>query len=210
MRGPVHPGIRDIWHAPARTQCLTIELSRVLDQSRSSKGMSFWSLFFRERSIAYKLETSVQRPWFVTPFHPRHLSYLHLIGKNNAIPEISIGTTHLLPILAPLISPILSRRLTPPGVPSSELGDLRWRHEVGIGFERRQVQPVQICVGQDGHVRICHDSFARHFPSNLGGPRTLKGTRSQSHPRSPTRQRCCCRACTLAVRHTLRHGPDTA
>ena len=105
MRGPVHPGIRDIWHAPARTQRLRIELSGALDQSRSSKGMSFWSLFFRERPIAYKLETSVQRPWFVTPFRPRHLSYLHLIGKNNAIPEISIGTTHLLPILAPLISP---------------------------------------------------------------------------------------------------------
>lgn len=119
MRGPVHPGIRDIWHAPARMQRLTIELSRALDQSRSSKGMSFWSLFFRERSIAYKLETSVQRPWFVTPFRPRHLSYLHLIGKNNAIPEISIGTTHLLPILAPLIPPILSRCLTPPGVPQA-------------------------------------------------------------------------------------------
>lgn len=99
--------------------------------------MSFWSLFFRERSIAYKLETSVQRPWFVTPFRPRHLSYLHLIGKNNAIPEISIGTTHLLPILAPLISPHLEQMPHSARSPASELGDLRWRHEVGIGFEGR-------------------------------------------------------------------------
>lgn len=107
--------------------------------------MSFWSLFFRERSIAYKLETSVQRPWFVTPFRPRHLSYLHLIGKNNAIPEISIGTTHLLPILAPLISPPhLEQMPHSARSPASELGDLRWRHEVGKGFERRRVEGIKL------------------------------------------------------------------
>ena len=42
--------------SPARVQRLTIEASRALAQSRSSKGMSFWSLFFRERLIEYKLE----------------------------------------------------------------------------------------------------------------------------------------------------------
>lgn len=154
VRGPVHPGIRDIWHAPARTQRLTIELSRALDQSRSSKGMSFWSLFFRERSIAYKLETFVQRPWFVTPFRPRHLSYLHLIGKNNAIPEISIGTTHLLPTLAPLISPHLEQMPHSARSPASELGDLRWRHEVGIGFERRQVEGIKYIGTDDGRYFV--------------------------------------------------------
>ena len=36
------------------------------------------------------MKTAVERPWFVAPFRLCHLPYMHVIGKNNELCEISI------------------------------------------------------------------------------------------------------------------------
>lgn len=38
--------------------------------------------------------------------------------------------------------------------PASELGDLRWRHEVGKGFERRQVEDINYIGTDDGRYFV--------------------------------------------------------